>query len=89
VDLFTDDGELEFGPLGKARGREPIMAFFKKLGPASSPPSGSAHGPHFSFVKQYIHNHVVEVSGDRATGFSYLGGQAHNQRRSLPGRGEV
>src|SRR5271167_4885365 len=29
VDLFTDDGELEFGPLGKAKGREPIMAFLK------------------------------------------------------------
>ncbi|HXR35713.1 MAG TPA: nuclear transport factor 2 family protein [Candidatus Binataceae bacterium] len=72
VDLFTDDGELEFGPLGKAKGREPIMAFFKKLGPSSSSPSGAGRGPHFSFVKQYIHNHVVEVHGDRATGFSYL-----------------
>jgi hypothetical protein len=72
VDLFTDDGELEFGPLGKAKGREKITGFFKALGPSSSPSSGAGRGPHFSFVKQYIHNHVVEVSGDRASGFSYL-----------------
>ena len=37
---------------------------------SSSPPA--AGRPHFSFVKQYIHNHVVEIHGDHATGFSYL-----------------
>jgi SnoaL-like domain len=79
VDLFTEDGELEFGPLGKAQGREGIVAFFKRLGPSA----GSGQGPNFSFVKQYIHNHVVEIHGDRASGFSYLeakpviNGEAH------------
>lgn len=82
VGLFTDDGELEFGPLGKAKGREGILAFFKRLGPS---PSGAASsgGAHFTFVKQYIHNHVVQIQGDRAKGFSYLearpviNGEAH------------
>jgi hypothetical protein len=71
VDLFTEDGELEFGPLGTAKGRDSIRAFFKRLAP---PPSGAAplRGPHFSYVKQYIHNHVLDIQGDRAKGFSYL-----------------
>lgn len=70
ADLFTEDGELEFGQLGHAKGREKLTAFFSSLSPSSTPRSG--RGPHFSFVKQYIHNHVVEIRGDRATGFSYL-----------------
>jgi hypothetical protein len=71
VDLFTEDAELEFGPLGQAKGRDKLRAFFAAIGPSSSPPV-SGRGPHFTFVKQYIHNHVVEIHGDRATGFSYL-----------------
>jgi hypothetical protein len=58
VDLFTDDGELEFGPLGTAKGRDGIVAFFKRLGP-SAPGAGSGQGANFTFVKQYIHNHVL------------------------------
>jgi SnoaL-like domain len=71
VDLFAEDGELEFGPLGKAEGRYQIKVFFANLGPSASPPA-SARGPHFTFVKQYIHNHIVEIHGDWAKGFSYL-----------------
>ena len=82
VDLFTDDGEVEFGPLGKAKGRDGIIAFFKRLGPPS-PGASSSTGAHFTFVKQYIHNHVLEINGNRAKGFSYLeakpviNGEAH------------
>jgi SnoaL-like domain len=31
-DLFTEDGELDFGHLGKAKGPEQIKAFFSGLG---------------------------------------------------------
>jgi len=81
VDLFTEDGELEFGPLGKAKGSSGILGFFKRLGPPAS--GGGGAGPHFTYVKQYIHNHVLEIQGDRARGFSYLearpviNGEAH------------
>jgi hypothetical protein len=52
VDLFTAEGELEFGPLCKAKGRDGIIAFFKRLGPAPAAGSGAApSGPHFSYVK--------------------------------------
>lgn len=83
VDLFTEDGELEFGPLGSAKGHDGIRGFFKRLGPAPSGTGSSSKGPHFSYVKQYIHNHVLEINDDRAKGFSYLearpviNGEAH------------
>jgi len=59
-DLFTDDAELDFGYLGRTRGRPKIAKFFAAL-PVL-----------LDFVKQFIHNHVVVVDGDRATGVSYL-----------------
>ena len=59
-ELFTDDAELDFGYLGRTRGRAKITKFFAAL-PVL-----------LDFVKQFVHNHVVEVDGDRATGVSYL-----------------
>ena len=59
-DLFTDDGDLDFGYLGKARGKAELKRFFDALPKL------------LSFVKQFIHNHVVEVQGNHGQGFSYL-----------------
>ena len=59
-DLFTEDAELDFGYLGRTRGRQKITTFFADL-PVL-----------LDFVKQFIHNHAIEVDGDRATGVSYL-----------------
>ena len=60
--LFARDGRLDFGPLGRAEGRAAIDAFFAAM--LADPAS---------FVKQFIHNHVIELDGpDRATGQSYL-----------------
>lgn len=61
VDLFTEDGELNFGYLGKAKGRAELTTFFVESVPRL-----------LEFVKQFIHNHVVQVHGDKATGLSYL-----------------
>jgi len=58
--LFTEDGELDFGYLGKARGKAELVTFFAGV-------------PRLlSFVKQFIHNHVIHVQGERGTGLSYL-----------------
>ena len=58
--LFAEDGELDFGYLGRARGREKIIQF-------------CAGGPKLlEFVKQFIHNHIIELEGERGTGQSYL-----------------
>lgn len=69
--LFTEDGELDFGHLGHARGGAELTAFFNRL--VGQPPQAGAQAPPgISFVKQFIHNHVLHLQGDRATGFSYL-----------------
>ena len=53
-ELFTEDGDLDFGYLGKARGKAALKKFFDALPKL------------LSFVKQFIHNHDVDVQG--ATG---------------------
>jgi hypothetical protein len=68
--LFTEDGDLLFGHLGNAHGHDEINRFFGGL--LVRPDGGSKKQPRLSRVRQFIHNHVVEVHGDRATGFSYL-----------------
>jgi ketosteroid isomerase-like protein len=72
TDLFTSDGGIDFGDLGRAVGHEQIDAFFART--LSDPAS---------FVKQFIHNHVVEVDGDRATGLSYLEARTIYQGESI------
>jgi hypothetical protein len=58
--LFCDDGEADFGEIGAARGRTEIAAFYREV-VGGSP-----------FIKQFIHNHAIEIKGDTATGRSYL-----------------
>ena len=58
--LFTDDGAVDFGYLGAAVGRAKVERFFGSVGTV------------LDSVTQFVHNHVVEVDGDDATGSSYL-----------------
>ena len=75
-ELFTEDGDLDFGYLGKARGREELTVLFGGVSQL------------MSFVKQFVHNirmehdhdrssscstilHAVELEEDAGTGFSY------------------
>lgn len=60
-DLFSNNAELNYAHLGQVTGREKITKFFEK-GLSELVP----------FVKQYLHNHIVTVKGDSATGLSYL-----------------
>jgi SnoaL-like domain len=70
-DLFTEDGELEFGHLGKAKGRDQIKGFFSGL--AGTPPKTGEAAPRRLYrVKQFIHNHVIRLHGDSADGYAYL-----------------
>ncbi len=70
-DLFTEDGELEFGHLGNAKGREQINSFFSGL---AGTPSKTGEPPRRRLyrVKQFIHNHVIRLHGDTADGYAYL-----------------
>ncbi len=60
IGLFIEDGEFDFAHLGKGQGRAAQKKFFEGL------------ANYLSTVKQFIHNQVIEVHGDTATGFSYL-----------------
>ena len=59
-DLFTDDGDLDFGYLGKAHGKAELKKFFDALPKL------------LSFVKQFIHNHDIDLQGSTGHGLSYL-----------------
>ncbi len=59
--LFTQDAVVELGYLARYDGLEAIDRGF----------SGMGERERF-FIKQFIHSHMVAVTGDRATGTSYL-----------------
>jgi len=61
-ELFAEQGVVDFGELGRRVGRKAIHRFFAE----------ELINDDLSFIKQFNHNHAVEVSGDRATGSSYL-----------------
>ncbi len=58
--LFTEDGWLDFSYIGKATGRATLTKFFAAM-PRVLP-----------FIKQFIHNHMVSIEGDRASAVSYM-----------------
>lgn len=58
--LFTEDGAVDFGYLGRTTGRPKIGKFFGNVGNV------------LDSVIQFVHNHVIELDGDSATGSSYL-----------------
>jgi ketosteroid isomerase-like protein len=60
-ELFAPDATIVYGGRSEVRGRENIRAFFATF-PVQS-------------ARQFIHSHVVDVQGDRGTGFSYLDGR--------------
>lgn len=59
-DLFTEDGSVDFGYLGKGTGRAELERFFTGVGKL------------LTFIKQFVHNHTIQVQGDHGTGLSYL-----------------
>ncbi|MDP6563334.1 MAG: nuclear transport factor 2 family protein [Alphaproteobacteria bacterium] len=69
--LFAEDGELDFSYIGKATGRAVLTKFF-----AATPKV-------LPFIKQFIHNHIVTVDGDRATGVSYMEARTINEGRAF------
>lgn len=69
--LYTPDAHLDFGPIARADGTAQIDAMYRSL-PAN-----------VEIVKQFIHNHLVEVHGDEATGLAYLDARYGKEGESL------
>lgn len=69
AELFTKDAWCDYGFFGRYEGRENVVrGFFKGAVAAAS-----------SFMVHMIHNPVVELDGDRASGQWYLTAQTTNQ----------
>lgn len=74
VALFADDGEMDVGDRPPMRGRAALLAEYAKMitGPELHP---------------YVHNHIVELHGDTATGVCYLDLRGTVDGRSMIGAG--
>ncbi|MEU1259418.1 nuclear transport factor 2 family protein [Streptomyces chartreusis] len=67
-ELFSHSAHLDYQHLGQASGRAAIQEYF-----ASLPGLIQQDKPDSQLlVKQFVHGHEVEVSGDRATGVSFF-----------------
>lgn len=67
VNLFADDGEMDTGERPPIRGRAALLDAYQAMitGPSMFP---------------YVHQHLIDLDGDRATGVCYL-----DLRATLPG----
>ena len=59
ADLFCEDGVMDMGDREPLVGRAELLASYEATFAASS-------------FRPFVHNHVVEIDGDRATGTCYL-----------------
>ena len=60
-ELFAETGEIDFAHLGKAQGKAKVAEFYRQ-----------ALSDLVPFVKQFIHNHVITITGNTGSGISYL-----------------
>ena len=77
ANLFTEDASIDFGYVAIMKGREDIIEQFVDI------PN------HTDLLKQFIHNHVVDVTGDTATGFLYLEAKYADKGESLFVAGKI
>jgi ketosteroid isomerase-like protein len=74
IGLFTEDGEMDTGDAPVIKGRAALLESYQRmLGDAEFQP--------------FVHNHVIELRGDAATGTCYLDLRASVDGRSLIGAG--
>jgi hypothetical protein len=59
-ELFTEEAVVDFGYIAKGKGHKEIGEVFLRI------------PRNLDLVTQFIHNHLVDVDGDTATGLSYL-----------------
>ena len=72
--LFTEDGEMDTGQAPVLRGRTALLESYRRmLGDATFQP--------------FVHNHVIALAGDEASGTCYLDLRATMEGRSMIGSG--
>ncbi len=74
IDLFSDDAVMDMGDRPPIEGRAALLAEYEATF-------------HLSSFKPFVHNHVVELDGDRATGTVYLDLRASAEGTPMAGHG--
>jgi ketosteroid isomerase-like protein len=74
VSLFTDDGEMDMGDRPPVRGRAALLEAYQAM----------ITGPEF---QPFVHNHVIDLHGNTATGTCYLDLRATIEGKSMIGSG--
>jgi ketosteroid isomerase-like protein len=74
IDLFTEDGEMDTGDRPPIRGRQALLETYQSiLGDGAFQP--------------FVHNHVIDLDGESATGTCYLDLRATVDGESMIGAG--
>ncbi len=76
VDLFTEDGEMDTSLEEPIRGREALREVFQRLVNDDQ-----------ADLQPFVHNHVIELDGDRAKGTAYIDLRSIRDGRSMLGSG--
>ena len=74
VDLFAEDGEMDTSLEAPIRGRAALLEAFQRL-------VGNAD------FQPFVHNHVIDLNGDTASGTCYVDLRATQEGRSMIGSG--
>jgi len=76
VDLFAEDGEMDTSLEEPIRGREALREAFQRLVDDDR-----------ADLQPFVHNHVIELDGDRARGTAYIDLRSVRDGRSMLGSG--
>jgi hypothetical protein len=78
VDLFSTDGSVDLGPDdgGLIQGRENLRAIYSEK-----------VGTEEMMLHPFVHNHVIDLNGDEATGTAYIDLRCVKEGESLMGSG--
>ena len=74
IDLFTEDGEMDTGDRPAIKGREALLAAYQGMFTEAR-------------FQPFVHNHVIELNGETATGTCYLDLRATVEGKSMIGSG--
>jgi ketosteroid isomerase-like protein len=74
VDLFTEDGEMDTGDRPVIRGREALLESYRQMLGADD-------------FHPFVHNHLISLQGESATGTCYLDLRARIGGESMIGSG--
>ncbi len=72
--LFSEDAEMDTGDRPPIRGRAALQAAYEEIFVGAA-------------LRPFVHNHVIELDGDRATGVCYLDLHGSIGGRSVTGTG--